>query len=45
MKLKNVINTEYIAGMVRRRWRGAGEHCIMRNFITCTLLILLGWSS
>jgi hypothetical protein len=27
----------------KRKWPGAGEDCIMRSFITCTLhLILLG---
>jgi hypothetical protein len=29
-----------------RKWREAGEHYIMRSFITCTLhKILLGWSN
>jgi len=28
-----------------RKWREAGEDCIMKNFITCTLHQILGWSS
>jgi hypothetical protein len=31
-------------GLRGRKWREAGEDCIMRSFITCMLQVLSGWS-
>jgi len=39
---KNSVLRRIFGDLRRRKWQEAGEDCIMKSFIPCTLQILLG---